>query len=131
MSKFRDFLRCFRRPTIHPHTRIASIPASLLAVSMATYTTTVTKLPELAVPDDAAAKPHHISKRGNVVGFKNPYESFATGISFSKILRTVLWCVPWCSGSSAFPLAARILPRAKLMLRDAGGISRERSSIPT
>jgi N-acyl-phosphatidylethanolamine-hydrolysing phospholipase D len=59
---------------------------------MANYTSTITKVADLApVPEEAVAKPHHVTKRGRVVGFKNLYESWAGGVSFPRIIRYVMW----------------------------------------
>jgi hypothetical protein len=63
-------------------------------MSMATYSSTITKVPDQAsVPEDASSKPHHVHKHGAVVGFKNPHESYANGVGFGHILRTVVWYV--------------------------------------
>lgn len=61
---------------------------------MASYSTTVTKIPDLGPsPEDASSKPHHVTKNGNRVGFKNVHPSFGDGIGFSKMVRHVLWYV--------------------------------------
>lgn len=74
---------------------------------MASYSTTVTKIPDLGPsPEDASSKPHHVTKNGNRVGFKNVHPSFGDGIGFSKMVRHVLWYVtisfsfsqPGCAG---------------------------------
>lgn len=55
-------------------------------------TTAVSKIPgRSTLPEDATSNPHHLVKRGEVVGFKNPYPSWSHSVGFSTILRRVVW----------------------------------------
>lgn len=68
------------------------MPASILAVGMATYTTTIARGADSeTVPEEGVAKPHHVTKNGAIVGFKNPYESVGNNMGFGTLLRTVVW----------------------------------------
>lgn len=58
-------------------------------------TTAVSKIPgRSTLPEDATSNPHHLVKRGEVVGFKNPYPSWSHSVGFSTILRRVVWYEP-------------------------------------
>ncbi len=104
MSPFSFFSRSFFRPASRPDAiRLASAPASLVAFSMATYFSTVSKRSdEGPLPEDVAAKPHHITKHGEVVGFKNPHESYGGGLGLKRMWNAVLWCAQsWNHHSSS------------------------------
>lgn len=48
-----------------------------VALAVASYTSSITKLPESTdTPEDARAKPHHVTKNGSIVHFKNPHPSY-------------------------------------------------------
>ncbi|KAK1590558.1 NAPE-hydrolyzing phospholipase D [Colletotrichum navitas] len=94
MFRFRQFFRTFfQQPPKLPGARTASTtPASLCALSMASYTTTVTKTPDLGpAPRDASSKPHHVKKHGNTVGFKNLHPSYGDSVGPPQLLRLVVW----------------------------------------
>lgn len=48
---------------------------------MAAYSGAVTKADRGPVPENFEEKPHHITKHGKVVGFKNTHPSFGPGVS--------------------------------------------------
>lgn len=87
---FGSRLRAFysRHPTTGTLTASASTLLLATSLTMAAYSTTVTKRASLeSAPDDAAAKPHHvISSRGVTTKFKNPYPSNGDGVDFLTIL---------------------------------------------
>lgn len=57
-------------------------------------TTAVSKIPgRSALPDEAVSNPHHLLKRGSVVGFKNPYPSCASSPNFGTMVRKIWWYV--------------------------------------
>ncbi|KLP04573.1 Zn-dependent hydrolase (beta-lactamase superfamily) [Fusarium fujikuroi] len=54
--------------------------------------TAVSKIPgRSALPDEAVSNPHHLLKRGSLVGFKNPYPSHAYTPNFGTMVRRVWW----------------------------------------
>lgn len=56
--------------------------------------TAVSKIPgRTALPDEAVSNPHHLLKRGSLVGFKNPYPSHAYSPNFGTMVRRVWWYV--------------------------------------
>ncbi|KAF6805324.1 N-acyl-phosphatidylethanolamine-hydrolyzing phospholipase D [Colletotrichum sojae] len=94
MSKLRHFFRSFfKQPPKRPGARTAfTTPASVLALSMASYTTTITRISELGPsPEDATSRPHHIKKNGTTVSFKNIHPSFGDGVGLSRMFQHVVW----------------------------------------
>ncbi|KAF6830222.1 N-acyl-phosphatidylethanolamine-hydrolyzing phospholipase D [Colletotrichum musicola] len=94
MSKVRHFFRYFfKQPPKRPGARTAfTTPASVLALSMASYTTTVTRISELGPsPEDATSRPHHVKKNGTTVSFKNIHPSFGDGVGLSRMFQHVVW----------------------------------------
>jgi hypothetical protein len=56
--------------------------------------TAVSKIPgRTALPDEAVSNPHHLLKRGSLVGFKNPYPSHTYSPNFGTMVRRVWWYV--------------------------------------
>lgn len=66
--------------------------SSRITWKMTTYTSTIsTSGASPSMPEDAASKPHHVVKNGQVVKFKNPYPSYGNGIEFSVMWSHLLW----------------------------------------
>ncbi|KAG7140293.1 Metal-dependent hydrolase lscR like protein [Verticillium longisporum] len=80
IGKLRSLFRSFK-PQAAPSTSHAlirsSAPMAAVALAVASYTSSITKLPESTdTPEDARAKPHHVTKNGSIVHFKNPHPSY-------------------------------------------------------
>ncbi|KAF7547900.1 hypothetical protein G7Z17_g7405 [Cylindrodendrum hubeiense] len=70
----------------------AQVTSSTTTAASISSTTAVSKIPgRSTIPDDATSNPHHLIKRGEVVGFKNPYPSWSHSVGFGTILRRVVW----------------------------------------
>jgi hypothetical protein len=94
MTRLRAFFRIFSRPAFQNNTKKASSASlSILALSMAAYSSTITKVPDLGSrPRDAAEKPHHITKHGAVVGYRNVHSSWEDATP-RKFLQYIVWLV--------------------------------------
>lgn len=72
--------------------RVAS-PVAIEAMAMSRYSTQVTEIPTRSnLPKEAESNPHHVLKKGSphhIVGFKNPYPSYAPPNIWAYVLKYV------------------------------------------
>ncbi|KAK7426568.1 hypothetical protein QQZ08_006898 [Neonectria magnoliae] len=79
------------RPIVTPTATTNAVNSST-AKSTSVTSTLVSKIPgRSTLPEDATSNPHHLVKRGEVVGFKNPYPSWSHNVGLGTILRRVVW----------------------------------------
>lgn len=65
----------------------------MASLAVASYTSTITKVPGFSkAPDDVSAKSHHVKKGDVTVSFKNPHPSYKD-IGPVTIFKHVAWCV--------------------------------------
>lgn len=75
-------------------TEMGSENAPASARGSISATTVVNKIPGRSdLPDEAVSNPHHVLKRGSVVGFKNPYPSHSFSPNFGTMVRRIWWYV--------------------------------------
>ncbi|CAG9950158.1 unnamed protein product [Clonostachys rosea f. rosea IK726] len=74
---------------------------SALSGSATASASVVSKTPRRNIPQDALSNPHHVTRNGKLVRFKNPYPSFSHDINPFIVARAMLW--PALTGKRKFP----------------------------
>jgi hypothetical protein len=64
---------------------------SALSGSATASASVVSKTPRRNIPQDALSNPHHVTRNGKLVRFKNPYPSFSHDINPFIVARAMLW----------------------------------------